>query len=76
MELPITIDQIKSLSVDDRLQMMEVIWESIATEPGQPAITEAQRRELERRLADHAASPDAGIPWEDVKARAQARSRR
>jgi putative addiction module component (TIGR02574 family) len=38
-------------------------------------LTESQRRELERRLADSIARPEAVIPWEEVKARALARAR-
>jgi putative addiction module component (TIGR02574 family) len=47
----------------------------IAAEPGQPALTEAQQQELERRLAAHTASPEEVIPWEEVKALALARAR-
>jgi putative addiction module component (TIGR02574 family) len=38
------------------------------------SLTEAQRRELERRLAGILARPDAERPWEEVKAAALARS--
>ncbi len=38
-------------------------------------LTEAQRNELERRLADHLAHPTDVVPWEEVKARALARRR-
>jgi putative addiction module component (TIGR02574 family) len=44
--------------------------------PDQPELTEAQSRELERRLAAHEMSPDDVISWERVKAEAQARTRR
>jgi Putative addiction module component len=36
--------------------------------------TEAQRRELERRLTASLAAPDEGIPWEEVLAKALARA--
>jgi putative addiction module component (TIGR02574 family) len=52
---------------------VEAIWDSIAAEPGQPALTEAQQQELERRLAAHTASPEEVVPWEEVKALARAR---
>jgi len=51
------------LSTDDRLALAEAIWDSVATEVGQAPITEAQRRELERRLADSIARPEAVTPW-------------
>ena len=36
-------------------------------------LSEAQRRELIRRIADDDANPDDVIPWEEVKAKARAR---
>src|SRR6187431_766574 len=40
----------------------------------QPAMSEPLRIELERRLAEHEAHPDAVIPWEQIKAEALART--
>jgi putative addiction module component (TIGR02574 family) len=66
---------IDTLSVEDRLALVQEIWDSIATTPDQLPLTEAQRCELERRLAAHDADPTNVIPWEEVKARALARAR-
>jgi putative addiction module component (TIGR02574 family) len=76
MDLAATLDEITTLSVDDRLRMIEAIWDSIAAEPGEPRLTEAQQRELEQRLAAHEADPGNVVPWEEVKAAALARARR
>ena len=66
-----------SSKTDDLLQPYKVsTWDSIPAEPHRPLLTEAQRRELERRLADHAANPDDVVPWEQVKAEALARFQR
>jgi putative addiction module component (TIGR02574 family) len=51
------------------------LWDSAAQEAEQTPLTPAQRQELERRLADSLARPDAVIPWEAVKVRALARAR-
>ena len=67
---------IDRLSVEDRLALVQEIWDSITAVPEQVPLTEAQRRELERRLAAHEASPGDVIPWEEVKAQALARARR
>jgi putative addiction module component (TIGR02574 family) len=76
MDLSATLTEIAALSIDERLHLLEAIWDTIAAEPGQPALTAAQREELQRRLAAHAASPESVIPWEEVRAQALARARR
>jgi len=64
---------IERLSVEERLELMHEIWESLASEPNRPHLTEPQREELERRLAEHEADPGDVVPWEEVKAQALAR---
>ena len=49
MDLSTTLAEIVALSVDERIRLVEAIWDSIAAEPGQPALTEAQQQELEWR---------------------------
>ena len=71
-----TIQQlgIDRLSVDDRLELIGQIWDSI--EAGEEAlpVPDWHRQELERRLADADAAPEARVPWEVVKARLADRS--
>ena len=62
----------RHLSIDERLQLVEDIWDSIAQEANVRAealpLSPAQMAELERRIADADAHPDDGIPWEQVRA--------
>ena len=67
---------IDRMSVEDRIALATAIWDSIAAEPHPPLLTETQRLELERRLADHAANPDDVVPWEQIKAETLARFHR
>ena len=71
-----TLTEIRSLSVQERLRIVEAIWDSIEADSEDLELTPAQREMLERRLAAHAANPDAVVPWEVVKAEALARIRR
>jgi putative addiction module component (TIGR02574 family) len=64
------------LSIEDRLALAEAIWDSVVLETESASLSPVQRAELERRLADSIARPDAVVPWEAVKARALARARR
>ena len=43
MDLSPTLAEIVSLSVDERIRLVEATWDSIASEPGQPELTEAQQ---------------------------------
>ena len=75
--MPPTLQElgIDQLPPAERLALAEAIWESVVREAELAPLTEAQRRELERRLADSVARPEAVTPWEVVKAEALARAR-
>jgi putative addiction module component (TIGR02574 family) len=66
---------IDRLPVEDRMALAEEIWDSVAADVERSPLSTAQRQELERRLADSLARPDAVTPWEEIKARALARAR-
>ena len=65
----ISLADVLDLSVAERIQLAEDIWDTIPKASEAPTITDAQRAELDRRLEAHRKNPDAGSPWEDVKAR-------
>ena len=64
---------ISKLTVAERIQLAEDLWDSVAAETGEPPLTEAQVAELDRRLAELARNPDAGEPWEVVRGRVERR---
>jgi putative addiction module component (TIGR02574 family) len=76
LDIAATLAEIKSLSIDERIALAEAIWDSISAESENLPLTEAQRVELERRLADDEANPDDVISWDVVRAEALARARR
>jgi putative addiction module component (TIGR02574 family) len=61
---------IEKLSVEERIALVEELWDSIAEVTPLP---EAQRAELDRRLEEHRRDPDDVVPWEVVKASITAR---
>ena len=63
-----------ALSPAERILFVQDIWDSIAADPGSVALSEAQRQELDARLAAHEQHPQAGAPWEDVRSRVTPRS--
>ena len=66
---PISIAEVLALPVDERLKLVETIWESIAELPEALQLTKTQEAELDRRLDAYREDPTAGSPWPEVKAR-------
>ncbi|MEG4512252.1 addiction module protein [Microcoleus sp. F6_B4] len=73
MDLAGTLAEIISLSVNDRIRLVQAIWDSISAEPEHFELTESQRIELSRHLLDRETNPNAVISWQEVKARTMAR---
>ena len=65
----ISLADILELPVTERILLVEDIWDSISQAPEAVSLTEGQREELERRLDAYHRDPEAGSPWEEVKAR-------
>ena len=64
---------ISRLTLDERIQLAEDLWDSVAAETGELPLTEAQVAELDRRLAELARDPDAGESWQAVRGRVEQR---
>lgn len=59
---------IDRLGIEERLSLVEEIWDSIAAENAAIPLTDAQRQELLARVDEDSALPDAVTDWETVKA--------
>ncbi|WNZ46398.1 addiction module protein [Leptolyngbya boryana CZ1] len=68
MDINNTLNQINELSIDDRIRLVQAIWDGIAAEQGFPDLTLEQEQELDRRSAAYDANPDDVMTWEEVKA--------
>ena len=66
----VDFEALRHLPVADRLRLVGDLWDSIAQDAPDEAfpMTPELASELDRRLADADANPDAGIPWEQVRA--------
>ncbi|OFW40192.1 MAG: addiction module protein [Acidobacteria bacterium RIFCSPLOWO2_12_FULL_60_22] len=63
----VNIQDILKLPIEERIELVEAIWDSIAASPESLPVTEAQKRELDRRLAEHRATPQSGKRWEEIR---------
>ncbi len=57
------------LSLDERISLIEELWDSITDEQDSVPISSAQKDELEKRLDILMKDSDAGTDWESVKKR-------
>lgn len=65
-----TTTEYMTLSVSERIQLVEDIWDSIAAEaPDTVKLSQAQKSELHRRVVEHHADPSTAVPWEQVRAK-------
>ena len=55
--------------VAERVSLVEAIWDSISAIPEALPLTQWQKDELDRRLAEFEADPDSGATLEEVFAR-------
>lgn len=63
------LEQIRKLPKDEQLTVFEHLRDEF--ESIDDGLTPAQAAELKRRIEDHQKNPDAGIPWEQIKAEAE-----
>jgi putative addiction module component (TIGR02574 family) len=57
------------LTVDERISLIDALWESIEDEAADDGLTPEQREDLDRRMNAYEANPKCGSNWEEVKAR-------
>ncbi|MBI2908128.1 MAG: addiction module protein [Chloroflexi bacterium] len=62
----ITATDTIELSISERIQLVEDIWDTIASEVEAIELTEDEKRIIDERLAAYHKSSDLGSPWEDV----------
>ena len=67
---------IASMTAEERLSLLEKLWDSLAADSEAVPVTEAQRAELDRRLDDLEREGPVGIPWEEVLNRIRSRNPR
>ncbi len=65
---------ILNLSVSERIQLVEDIWDTIAEVPESVALTDEQKAELDRRLDAYHRDPSVGSPWSIVQERIRKRA--
>ena len=63
----ISIADILELPVQERINLVELIWDSVAAVPEAVEVSPALKAELDARLKEFQANPEAGYSWDQVK---------
>ena len=71
----VDVTEIKQLPVEDRLSVIEDIWDSIASESAALEVPQWHREVLRQRLADYQANAVEGASWPEIRRRIE-RSRK
>ena len=67
------VAEILKLPIEERLRLVELIWESIATDPAGVPLGDAHRAIIDERLAEHARNPDGIVSRGELFAEARRR---
>jgi putative addiction module component (TIGR02574 family) len=63
------LDTFFDLSPSEKLQLVEDLWDDLASTPGAVPVHDWQKEELARRKANLSKHPGTGLSWEEVKNR-------
>ncbi|MBD2741568.1 addiction module protein [Coleofasciculus sp. FACHB-1120] len=68
MDITARLNEIAALSIEDRILLVQAIWDSIAAEQAYPDLTAPQNQELDARINDYETNPGNVLIWEEIKA--------
>jgi putative addiction module component (TIGR02574 family) len=66
MSLDVASLGIDRLSVGERLELIEIIWDSLPESVSSDEVPPEHRALLEKRLAAAEAHPETGVPWSEI----------
>ena len=67
-----TEKSIFDLSVSEKLQLLEDLWDDIASDPATVPVHEWQKEELNRRKQNLLRNPGSALSWEEIQRKIQA----
>ncbi len=68
------LTQVFELTLSEKLQLVEDLWDSIALDPDRIPVLEWQKEELAKRKAAYLQNPASGSSWEVVKERIRSKN--
>ena len=65
----VRLDELKSLPLSERVQLVEDLWDSISAEMESLPLSDALKTEIDRRLEQYLADPSSALSLEEVRKR-------
>ncbi len=62
----ITVEDTLTLSIPERIQLVEDIWDTIVSEAETLELRDPEKKLIDERLEAHRRNPDSGASWEEV----------
>ena len=59
----------RDLTPAERVELAIALWDSLPDDSTEPPLSDAQRQELGSRVQAYRKDPNAGAPWDEVRAR-------
>jgi putative addiction module component (TIGR02574 family) len=65
----LTAAEVQELPVDERIRLVEMLWDSLAIVPDAFPISDSLAADLDQRYREFEADPEAGLEWNEVRER-------
>jgi len=66
--MAVSEEELRKLSVEQRLHLIDALWNSLSNEIEHGQISQAHAEELDRRLLDEQQNPNDFVEWSEVEA--------
>ncbi len=76
MDYQSVLNEVETWPIDDRIRLVQDVWDRLVDQGYKPELTEEMKAELDRRVEEMDRNPGSGVPWEEVKARVLGRLRK
>ena len=68
-----TTPSVFELTVSEKLQLVEDLWDDIASTPEAVPVLDWQKEELDRRRQNLLNNPGSGLSWQEIQRRIRSR---
>lgn len=68
MDLKTILSEVQAWPPEDRLRLIEEVWDGLTDDDSEPELTPELRDLLDRRLAALDADPNGVVTWDEIKA--------